>query len=170
MPFAIFAITFLSSNIKDDFIGRLGLQEVEDRAMYYQIGFSMVKDDLIFGIGIGNYPLLIEKFTKMYMAIQTNLHNLYLQVFVETGLMGLSTFVFWLAYMVKYLMGALKSLKMSRNYGLFVGLMGAIIVYLINNLANVLTVHGIHLQWGIILGLAVVLTQFRESETCLKTV
>jgi len=41
---------------------------------------------------------------------------------------------------------------------------------LFNNLADVLTVHGIHLQWGIILGLAVVLIQFRESETCLKTV
>ena len=57
----------------------------------------------------------------------------------------------------------LKMLEKSRNYGLFVGLRGGVIVYLFSNLGNVLTVHGIHLQWGIILGLAVVLTQFRES-------
>ena len=44
------------------------------------------------------------------------------------------------------------------------------LVYLFNNITEVLTVHGIHLQWGIILGLAVVLIQFRESETCPKTV
>jgi O-antigen ligase len=170
MLFAVFAITLLSSNIKDDFMRRLGLQEVEDRAMFYPIGYNMVKDDLIFGIGIGNYPLLIKKFTKMGLVIQTNLHSLYLQVFVETGLMGLCAFVFWLACIIKYLMNALKSLEKFRDYSLFVGLVGGVIVYLFNNLANVLTVHGIHLQWGIILGLAVVLTQFRESETCPKAI
>ncbi len=170
MLFAIFAITFLSSNIKDDFVRRLGLQEAESRATYYPIGYNMVKDDLIFGIGIGNYPLLIKKFAEGGFLIQNDLHNLYLQIFVEAGLMGLCAFVFWLAYIIKYLMGALKSLEKSRYYGLFVGLVGGVIVYLFNNFANVLTVHGIHLQWGIILGLAVVLTQFKESETCLKAV
>ncbi|MBO1224095.1 MAG: O-antigen ligase family protein [Candidatus Scalindua sediminis] len=170
MLFVIFAITFLSSNITDDFQDRLGLQEVEGRAMFYPIGFNMVKDDLIFGIGVGNYPLLIKKFTNMRFLVQNDLHCLYLQMFVEAGLMGLCAFVFWLACISKYLMSALKSLEKSRDYGLFVGLVGGVIVYLFNNLANVLTVHGIHLQWGIILGLAVVLIQFRESETCLKAV
>ena len=170
MLFAIVAITFLSSNIKEDFKDRLGLREAEARAMFYPIGFNMVKDDLIFGIGIGNYPLLIKKFTEVGFLIQNDLHNLYLQIFVEAGLMGLCAFVFWLACISKYLMSALKSLEKSRDYGLFVGLVGGVIVYLFNNLANVLTVHGIHLQWGIILGLAVVLIQFRESETCLKAV
>ncbi len=170
MLFVISTITFLSSNIKDDFIRRLGLQEVEDRAMFYPIGFNMVKDDLIFGIGIGNYPLLIKKFTNVGFLIQNDLHCLYLQMFVEAGLMGLCAFVFWLGCIIKYLMSALKSLEKSRDYGLFVGLVGGVIVYLFNNLANVLTVHGIHLQWGIILGLAVILTQFRESKTCPKAV
>jgi hypothetical protein len=41
---------------------------------------------------------------------------------------------------------------------------------LFNRLADVLIVHGIHLQWGIILGFAVVLTQFRESKECLKVI
>lgn len=170
MLFAIFAITFLSSNITDDFIRRLGLQEAESRAMFYPIGFNMVKDDLIFGIGIGNYPLLIKKFTNVGFLVQNDLHNLYLQIFVEAGLLGLCAFVFWLTYIIKYLMSTLKSLEKSGHYGLFVGLVGGVIVYLFNNLANVLTVHGIHLQWGIILGLAVVLTQFRESKTCPKAV
>jgi O-antigen ligase len=160
---------------------------LESRALCYPIGLNMVKDDLILGIGIGNYPLLIEKNTKAYELahylqvtgknpyvtyelIRHHLHSLYLQVFVETGFMGLFAFVFWLVSIVKYLVNSLKSLENSRHYWLFVGLMGGVIVYLFNNLADVLTVHGIHLQWGIILGLAVVLTQFRKPETCPKTV
>jgi O-antigen ligase len=152
---------------------------LEPRALCYPIGLNMVKDDLILGIGIGNYPLLIKEYTKVYELTnylqvydltRHHLHNLYLQLFVETGFMGLSAFVFWLACIVKYLVNSLRSLENSRHYWLFVGLMGGVIVYLFNNLADVLTVHGIHLQWGIILGLAVVLIQFRESEACSKTV
>jgi len=195
--FAISAILFLSSNtnIRGKFIVTTTLNAVkvslESRAMGYPIGFNMVKDDLILGIGIGNYPLLIKKYTKDYELTQYlqelkrakrakpvqiyeltrhHLHNLYLQIFVETGFMGISAFVFWLVCIVKYLVNSLKSLENSRHYWLFVGLMGGVIVYLFNNLADVLTVHGIHLQWGIILGLAVVLIQIRESETCSNTV
>ena len=82
--------------------------------------------------------------------------------------MGLLAFVFWLVCIVKYLVGSLNTLEKTRNYWLFVGLVGGVVVYLINNLADVLVVHGIHLQWGIILGLAVVLTQIREPEKCLE--
>ena len=181
---AISAILLLSSNIyKSEFMKTTTLNEVkvslEPRALCYQVGLNMVKDDLILGIGIGNYPSLIKKYAKVYELthylqaydlIYHHLHNLYLQVFVVTGIMGLSAFIFWLACIVRYLMSSLKSLENSRHYWLFVGLMGGVIVYLFNNLADVLTVHGIHLQWGIILGLAVVLIQFRESETCLKKV
>ena len=165
MLFVVIAITFLSSNITNHFKTRVqSVHTMEMRIGAYSTGINMVKDDLIFGIGIGNYRLIAKKFPLHIGFKQNDLHNLYLQIFVEAGLMGLCAFVFWIVCIIKYLMNALKSLEGSRNYGLFVGLMGGVIVYLINNLANVLTVHGIHLQWGIILGLAVVLTQFRESE------
>ncbi len=174
MFLAISAILLLSSNTRDKFMYALNLNatkvSLEDRALSYTIGLNMVKDDLILGIGIGNYPLLIKKYTKVDEFRSDHLHNQYLQTFVETGIMGLSAFVFWLACIVKYLVSSLKSLENSRHYWLFVGLMGGVIVYLFNNLTDVLTVHGIHLQWGIILWLAVVLIQFRESEACSKTV
>ncbi len=173
--FMSFAIIFLSSNIRNDLVPRLQstYQTLECRRVAYPIGFNMVRDNLCFGIGVGNYPLLIKKFadaTKMPYLIETNLHNLYLQIFVEAGLMGLCAFIFWLIGIIRYLMSSLKSLEMSEKYNLFVGLMGGVIVYLFNNLANVLTAHGIHLQWGIILGLAVVLAQFEKRETCLKAI
>jgi len=170
MIFVIFAITFLSSNIKDDFKDRFILNEAVFRVMLYPIGFNMVKEDLLFGIGIGNYPLLIKNFTESPAVIKNDLHGLYLQIFVETGIIGLCAFLFWLMFIIQYLVRSMKSLERSRYYGLFVGLLGGVIVYLINNLANVLTVHGIHLQWGIILGLAVLVTRFREPETCSETV
>ena len=177
MLFAIFAILFLSSNIRKGLTSVFYSSEyynmhynIMTRIEHYPIGFHMVKDDLLFGIGIGNYPLLIKKYSNKTDFQITNLHNLYLQIFVEAGLMGLCAFVYWLICIIRYLVGSLQSLEKSRDYDLFVGLVGGVIVYLFNNLANVLTVHGIHLQWGIILGLAVVLTQFRESKTCPKAV
>lgn len=170
MLFTILAIPFLFSDIRESFIHRFGLESTRNsivkKTMNHSIGFNMVREDLFFGIGAGNYPLLIKKFTKREVLIQNNLHNLYLQIFVETGLMGLCAFVFWLTCIIKYFMGALKSLENSGNYSLYLGLVGGIIVYLFNNFANILTVHGIHLQWSILIGLAVVLTQFREFEEC----
>ena len=172
--FALSIIVFLFSNIREDFMDRVRLQQsltsLGFRATCCSVGFNMLRDDFILGIGIGSYPLRIAEFTSNYYLVKHHLHNLYLQVFVETGFMGLSAFVFWLVCIIKYLVNSLKLLENSSHYWLFVGLMGGVIVYLFNNLTDVLVVHGIHLQWGIILGLAVVLTQFRESETCPKTV
>jgi len=174
MLLAVCVIVLSLTEIKTGFVYRFRLQptlsSLEHRTMPYPVGLDMVKDNLILGIGIGNYPLLIEKYTTREALIQTNLHNLYLQVLVETGIIGLCAFVFWLVCIVKYLVRSLKALEKTRNYSLFVGLVGGVIVYLFNNLAEVLTVHGIHLQWGIILGLAVVLIQSRESEKCPETV
>ncbi len=169
-----FAIVALFTNIKSDIADRFLYMShsffYKNRIENYSIGLRMISDDLFFGIGVSNYPLLIGEFTKRAVVIQTNLHNLYFQIFVEAGLTGLCSFIFWFTGIIKYLIRFLKLLEGSEHYGLFIGLVGGIIVYLINNITNVSTVHGIHLQWGIILGLAVVLTQFRESETCPKTV
>ena len=180
--FTVFTIILLFLNIKGNFMfnSSLALLSLEERAKCYLIGFNMIKDNLISGIGVGNWHSLIVEYVKENAAsihidirrllVVTNIHNLYLQIFVEMGIVGLSSFVFWLVCIIKYLMCSLKVLESSKHYTLFVGLVGGIIVYLFNNISEVLTVHGIHLQWGIILGLAVVLTQFRDSETCPKTV
>ena len=200
--FSIFVVIVLFTNIKYDLLKRSEpgqvLSSIGSRIKCYSIGSYIVKDDLIFGIGTGNYHLLIKKFaenatviyhpipnllikrftenaTTMHIGtreliVKSNLHSLYLQIFVETGFMGLSAFAFWLVCMVKYLMSSLKTLENTRDYSFLVGLMGGVIVYLFNNLTEVLTVHGIHLQWGIILGLAVVLIQSREYKECLRKV
>jgi O-antigen ligase len=139
---------------------------LESRIKCYPVGLSMVKDDLIFGIGVGNFSSFIKDFDVLERIKTTNLHNLYLQIFVEAGLMGLCTFLFWLVCVIRYLKSQSIKLDVSENYNIFVGLVGGVIVFLINNIGNVTAVHGIHLQWGTILGLAVVLTQFKESETC----
>jgi len=184
--FAILASCFLVSDIRNGFINKARLQNLphvlEHRATGYVVGYNILKDDPILGIGIGNYHLLVKKFiysdpllTESFVyrdnsIMVSHLHSLYLQILVETGLMGLCAFVFWLVCIVKYLVSSLKSLEKSRHYWLLVGLMGGVIVFLFNNLTDVLVVHGIHLQWGIVLGLAVALTQFRESEKCPKAV
>ena len=184
--FAILVTAFLIPDVRDNFIDRTKLQNLQyvlkHRATCYTVGYDLLKDDFILGIGVGNYPFIFKKFVYSDPSLiwrfvhydnslmLTHLHSLYLQIFVETGFLGLSAFIFWLVCIVKYLVSSLKSLENSRHYWLFVGLVGGVIVYLFNNLTDVLVVHGIHLQWGIILGLAVVLIQFRESEKWPETV
>ena len=196
--FSMFAVIALFTDIKNDLLKRSELEQVRsslgNRMKSYSVGSYLVKDDMVFGIGTGNYHLIVKKFAEnantIYhpipnllikrftenattihanlcnLIVETNLHSLYLQLFVETGAMGLSAFVFWLVCIVKYLVSSLKALENTGNYSLFVGFVGGVIVYLINNLTEVLVVHGIHLQWGIVLGLAIVLTQLREAKEC----
>ncbi len=181
--FVIFAITYSFLDIKNSLMDKEKLQPVKRsltfRAVCYSMGFDIVKDDLIFGIGTGNYRSFIKRFPENDTSINfgdrdlivaSHLHNLYFQLFVETGVVGLSAFVFWLACIVRYLVRSLRTTEKTGNYTLLVGLVGGVIVYLFNNLTDIIVVHGIHLQWGIILGLAVVLTQFRGSKTCLKAI
>lgn len=84
---------------------------VNQRLLYYYVGYQMFKEQPLFGIGIGNFkqeylyyqakvlPQLPAKFAAYY-ANANEAHNEYLQILIEMGIIGLllSLAVIWFFY------------------------------------------------------------------------
>lgn len=75
---------------------------VESRAVLFRTGVAMVKDSPVFGIGVGRFLELSERYGSADIArilqverTQDNAHNNFLQVAAELGVVGLLAFV-WL--------------------------------------------------------------------------
>jgi len=82
------------------------------RVMAYEIGFDLIKEKPIFGNGNGNIKEKSEKYVKQYKMqnqiyynkyINKVFHNIYLQVFVEFGLLGFCLYIlFWIVLLKEY--------------------------------------------------------------------
>ncbi len=75
-------------------------QSVSERFLMWQSAYNMGRDNLFFGVGKGNY---LERYTKEYISPlckeppHDHPHNIFLQVFAETGLIGELAFIAMLA-------------------------------------------------------------------------
>ena len=68
------------------------------RAGIWRDSIPMIKDNLLFGHGINTYMQLFEAYrTDSTMANPTYAHNCYIQLAVETGIAGLSAFLWIIA-------------------------------------------------------------------------
>lgn len=87
-------------------------------------------------------------------------HSLYLQIWVSFGLVGLGCFLFMI-YRLTAPLFATKILDSSPAWPVFLGLAGSQICYLVNGLTGFFVVHGIQIQWAMMLGMAHSLVQGR---------
>ncbi len=75
-------------------------QSVSERFLMWQSAYNMGRDNLLFGVGKGNY---LEKYSQEYISPlckeppHDHPHNIFLQVFAEMGLVGEIAFVAMLA-------------------------------------------------------------------------
>jgi len=85
---------------------------------------------LITGVGLGNYPLELD-FNTNYRSAVTS-HNLYLDVFVETGIFGLLA---WLWFLGRTAMVALFKAKDQDNFLAMasIGLLGSVIYFIVHS-------------------------------------
>lgn len=110
--------------------------DVYARVVFYETGWAMFEDDPLLGKGIGQFviqypryktPRHWEKFSlmppeiKMWELIPSQTHNEYLQVLLETGLVGLAAF---LAFVFLLARGAWKSVKSCESGPEFFTLLG----------------------------------------------
>ncbi len=96
--------------------------EVGEQAVAYRIddlslGLSILNAHPLFGIGVGNYvPRLMEIAPNLQLWRYEPIHNIYLLIAVETGLLGLATFVFLLFYTIRPLAKNLSSSSRNDTY------------------------------------------------------
>jgi O-antigen ligase len=91
------------------------------REVIYAAGFKMIEDNPLLGVGIGgvekNYAGYVNKIEwappERKQMVYGHLHNLYLQVYAETGLIGFAAFIWLCAYLLYSL--SVKSFKMGVN-------------------------------------------------------
>jgi O-antigen ligase len=84
------------------------------------VALRMFADSPILGVGIGNYPLLYQKYARglglEFRSEVRQAHNLYLEIVSETGLLGLFSF----GILIWGMFGSIwKSQKSLRQKGLF---------------------------------------------------
>jgi putative inorganic carbon (HCO3(-)) transporter len=110
---------------------------IKQRITYWKAALEIVKDNPWFGVGWGAF----EKAYPRYMILGGYpvklAHNNYLQVWAETGIAGLNTFVgMWLAFLYtfwrKVRPGAAGDLR-----GIACGLGAGVIAFLVNNLVDI---------------------------------
>jgi putative inorganic carbon (hco3(-)) transporter len=124
------------------------------RIDFLKVGTAIIRDNPILGVGIGNYTSISSKYAPKEMdpiGSRIHLHNLYLQITVETGLIGLLAFMFYIfcifTSMTKYLF---ESLLIENRLVKLV--MIATLAFLIQNFADIFFVKGIHLIFAGLVG------------------
>ena len=140
------------------------LPEMDDalrsRLYYYTIGFRIIEDFPLFGVGGNLYkevaPYYIPSYTpKDYVETlqKYELHNFYITIAAENGILTFMAFLFFLHAVGKDVFSSLLSLNGER-FWLLAGAGGSALAWLLHNLVD----EGFSftaIQWGILLGLAV---------------
>jgi putative inorganic carbon (hco3(-)) transporter len=110
-----FAILYFIPSIKNRFGETLYATE---RLNVWKTGFLMFKDNMLLGVGNGNYIYRYKEYIKKYPELQQrkpqySVHNSYIKMFSELGILGGVSFV--LIYLVLFNM-AFKIYKSSTKY------------------------------------------------------
>jgi len=111
------------------------------RLNYWKDTLSVIKTKPLTGLGIGNFNLKLSRYA----------HNSYLQIWAEAGILGITSFLWLLTYILK---SALKNIKVSLHRNQTTAIFAATAVFLIHNFLDfTFFLPEVSLLWWMILGL-----------------
>lgn len=114
-----------------------------NRIAYWRDSLTLIKLHPFTGIGPGNFNLPLSRYA----------HNVFLQVWAETGILGLISFIWLISCLVK---SSLESIKESPYRKEIICLATANFIFLVENLTTfTFFLPEVSLIWWAILGLAV---------------
>ncbi|KPL08720.1 hypothetical protein AMJ85_08115 [candidate division BRC1 bacterium SM23_51] len=120
------------------FFERLGASPtIAQRFYYLESGWAMIRQSPWLGHGLGSYAVLYPKYKKPLARETRYPHNIFCQLWVELGLVGLVVWTAWVAVVIASARRTVGCLKKSQNGALRVGikmLLLAAIVFVFNNL------------------------------------
>ncbi len=91
-------VFFFFSQIEGRFVSQEGADAAQDRIYLIKIAWNMIKESPILGVGANTFMSVIHNYTRgpelQYVYLHM-VHNQYLLVFAETGLVGMLAFL-WL--------------------------------------------------------------------------
>lgn len=129
---------------------------VERMALWYA-GWNMWRDSPWLGVGIGNFKAAYDRYALPRWDFgQEHVHNYYLNIMVEAGVVGLLAYLLFLGSLFVYAARGLRA-GLARGWdlrsGLAVSLLATLVGLSIHNFFDNIYVHGMLVQLGMLLGL-----------------
>ena len=113
-------------------------ESVSNRKRFYSSALSQIKSTPFLGIGVGNWKIKSIQWDKEYMysyVVPYNVHNDFLEVFVETGIIGFISFLMFFYFIfIKVFKNSLLFLKENEEITSFYLLIAFIIMFVDFNL------------------------------------
>lgn len=132
-------------------LGSLFLQRIEtisdtkyvanyDRLDRWAAAWSMAMDNIVYGVGWGAYPDQYEEYQVLKGAFSSEIrmgaHNLYLEIFAETGIIGVSVFLFMIFVFFQRCIILQRRIRSEFLTVFIIAMQGAMITYLFHALLN----------------------------------
>jgi O-antigen ligase len=128
-----------------------------ERMAHWQAGWAMAMDHPLVGVGPGNYEAVYPRYyLGDWLEPLGHAHNYYINTFAETGIIGLVAFLGFIATMFVRMVSAIRQPGMNgtTQRAVLVAVLGAALTLTIHNTFDNIFVHGIEVQFGLMLGLA----------------
>lgn len=132
---------FISSTLPETKIGEsykdlVGKKLIKNRYMEMQATMNMISDNILTGVGLGNFQANIGSYYKELPKINTaepSQHNGYLIIGATTGILGLAALLWLLVFSLKMSYVNFKRTKNSQEHCLYLGLFGSILACMVEN-------------------------------------
>lgn len=144
-------------DVRDTYLTPINFSTVE-RLAHWQAAVRMIEANPWLGVGYGNYPAAYDQYRLIvWVNALGHAHNYYLNVFAETGVIGLLAYLAWWGTVFGLLWRARRG-SGGINWGV-IGVLGAFAHLAGHHLFDNLYVANMHLTLGVLLGMAVMWTQ-----------
>lgn len=132
--FGIIFVTFISSSVLTRFLSSFDLKEGSnmERMKNWQQGINTFSDNLLTGVGIGNYSFYLDPTTAYRTPIYA--HNLYLDLGAELGMFALLSWVLLITITIYELYVSSKRTSDKTLSYLSLGLIGSIVWYSVHSI------------------------------------
>lgn len=125
-----------------------------ERLSQWHAGLGMFQDNVLIGIGIGNYDYYYPDYALSNWKVPLgHAHNLYLNIGAETGLLGLGAYVWLLIGIAGLGRDALRNQQDRTLRALALGILGSLIAYSTHSIFDMLFVQGFSVVLGLLIAL-----------------
>ena len=126
---------------------------VIERLAHWQAGIEMAQDNLLLGVGFGNYEVAYEDYGLLnWVNPLGHAHNYYINILAETGILGTIAYLAFWAIVFVQVVQLLKILDWSER-GIALGLLTAWTALAVHHLFDKLYVNNLYLYIGVMLAL-----------------
>lgn len=126
---------------------------VLERQAHWQAGLDMLRDEILLGVGFGNYADAYAQYALINWPDPLgHAHNYYINLLAEVGVVGLATYLFFWTAVFWQTIRLLRYLDWP-DRGIAMGLLAAWVALAVHHLVDKLYVNNIYIHLGVMLGL-----------------